>query len=111
MFRRFFFSKGSKDNMSLIIIAFPSAPVAETEWKQRDEELDTEIRKKTIGKNEIFCFFFKNLLLFHFEEILNRIPNKNNVDVNTVWQQVMTSLNDQPSIRDALPLGGGFLAK
>lgn len=48
--------------MSLIIIAFPSAPVAGTEWKQRDDELDTEIRKKTIGKNE--TFFFETFFFF-----------------------------------------------
>jgi hypothetical protein len=44
-------------------------------------------------------------------EIYNRNPNKANVDSNTIWQQVITSLNEQSSIREALPVGGGFISK
>ncbi|CAF2805081.1 unnamed protein product [Rotaria sp. Silwood2] len=84
--------KGSKDNMSLVIIAFKNAPTPTPEYKAKDEALDNEIRKKTI-------------------EIYNRNPNKTSLDASTVWQQVMTSLNEQSSIRDALPVGGGFIAK
>ncbi|CAF1117109.1 unnamed protein product [Rotaria sordida] len=84
--------KGSKDNMSLVIIAFKNAPIPSQEWKAKDEALDNEIRKKTI-------------------EICNRNPNKTSLDASTVWQQVMTSLNEQTSIREALPAGGGFIAK
>lgn len=41
--------------MSLIIIAFKTAPTPNPEWKARDEALDEQIRKKTIGKTkEIF---------------------------------------------------------
>ncbi|CAF4546639.1 unnamed protein product, partial [Rotaria sp. Silwood1] len=43
--------------------------------------------------------------------IYNRNPNKTSLDASTVWQQVMTSLNEQSSIREALPVGGGFIAK
>lgn len=45
--------QGSKDNMSLVIIAFPNAPMPTAEWKAKDEALDNEIRKKTIGKGRI----------------------------------------------------------
>lgn len=44
-------------------------------------------------------------------EIYNRNPNKTSLDANTVWQQVVTSLNEQSSIREALPVGGGFISK
>jgi hypothetical protein len=44
-------------------------------------------------------------------EIYNRNPNKTSLDANTVWQQVVTSLNDQLSIREAVPVGGGFISK
>ncbi|CAF2439625.1 unnamed protein product [Rotaria sp. Silwood2] len=84
--------KGSKDNMSLIIIAFKGAPIPSPEWKTKDETLNNEIRKKTL-------------------EIYNRNPNKTTLDSNTIWQQVVTSLNEQPSIREALPVGGGFISK
>jgi len=84
--------KGSKDNMSLIIVAFKSAPLPTVEWKNKDEMLDNEIRKKTT-------------------EIFNRIPNRTNADNNSIWQQVMSSLNDQATIRDILPSLGGILAK
>ncbi|CAF4122687.1 unnamed protein product [Rotaria socialis] len=84
--------KGSKDNMSLIIIAFKTAPVPTPEWKEKDETLNTEIKKKTI-------------------EIFNLNPNRTSLDANTIWQQVVTSLNEQSSIREALPIGGGFVSK
>ena len=35
--------------MSLIIVAFKSAPLPTVEWKNKDEMLDNEIRKKTTG--------------------------------------------------------------
>ncbi len=35
--------------MSLIIIAFKDAPKPSPEWKARDDALNNEIRKKTIG--------------------------------------------------------------
>ena len=38
--------------MSLIIIAFKNAPQPTPEWKARDEALDNEIRKKTIGQKK-----------------------------------------------------------
>ncbi|CAF1248248.1 unnamed protein product [Adineta steineri] len=84
--------KGSKDNMSLVIIAFKNAPTPTPEWKAKDETLNNEIRKKTA-------------------EICGRYPNKTSLDANTIWQQVVTSLNEQSSIRDALPAGGGFISK
>ncbi|CAF4674199.1 unnamed protein product, partial [Rotaria sp. Silwood1] len=84
--------KGSKDNMSLIIIALKNAPIPTPEWKAKDEALNNEIRKKTI-------------------EIYNRNPNKTTLDSNTIWQQVITSLNEQSSIREVLPIGGGFISK
>jgi protein phosphatase 1B len=54
--------KGSKDNMSLIIIAFKNAPLPNPEWKAKDEALDNEIRKKTIGKKN--RFIFENQFIF-----------------------------------------------
>ncbi|UJR22104.1 hypothetical protein I4U23_025169 [Adineta vaga] len=84
--------KGSKDNMSLIIIAFKNAPKPNPEFKAKDEALNHEIRKKTA-------------------EICGRYPNKAALDANTVWQQVVTSLNELSSVREALPVGGGFISK
>ena len=44
--------------MSLIIIAFKNAPTPSPECKAKDEALDNEIRKKTIGmKTEKKNFF------------------------------------------------------
>jgi len=40
--------------MSLIIIAFKNAPIPIPEWKAKDEALDNEIKKKTIGKKIFF---------------------------------------------------------
>lgn len=58
--------KGSKDNMSLIIIAFKTAPLPNPEWKAKDEALDNEIRKKTIGKNIFYLKKNNSLFLFFF---------------------------------------------
>jgi hypothetical protein len=95
--------------MSLIIIAFKTAPVPNPEWKAKDEALDNEIKKKTIGKN--FKKLFKKKYDLVFLEIYNRNPNKTAVDANTIWQQVVTSLNEQATIRESLPIGGGFISK
>ncbi|CAF1656866.1 unnamed protein product [Adineta ricciae] len=84
--------KGSKDNMSLIIIAFKNAPKPDPDCKAKDEALNHEIRKKTA-------------------EICGRYPNKASLDANTIWQQVVTSLNEQSSIHEALPTCGGFISK
>ncbi len=46
-----------------------------------------------------------------YVEIYNRNPNKTSLDANAVWQQVVTSLNEQASVREALPVGGGFISK
>jgi len=48
---------------------------------------------------------------FVFKEICNRNPNRTSLDANTVWQQVVTSLNEQSSIRESLPIAGGFISK
>jgi hypothetical protein len=50
-------------------------------------------------------------LFVFFLEIYNRNPNKTNLDANTVWQQVVTCLSEQSSIRESLPVGGGFISK
>ncbi len=101
--------------MSLIIIAFKTAPTPNPEWKAKDETLDNEIRKKTIGRNFLLLIFDgnkKNLFFFLiFIEFYNRNPNKTSLDANTIWQQVVTSLNEQSSIREILPIGGGFISK
>jgi len=39
--------------MSLVIIAFKNAPTPTPECKAKDEALDNEIRKKTIGRKII----------------------------------------------------------
>ncbi len=96
--------------MSLVIIAFKNAPTPSPESKAKDEALDNEIRKKTIGKKKNTIKHRCHSFLF-FLEIFNRYPNKTNLDANTIWQQVVTSLNDQLSVRESLPVGGGFISK
>jgi len=53
----------------------------------------------------------RNFFIFIFIEFYNRNPNKTSLDANTIWQQVVTSLNEQSSIREILPIGGGFISK
>jgi hypothetical protein len=48
--------------MSIIIIAFKTAPTPNPEWKAKDEALDSEIRKKTIGKKTVIFFFFQKIV-------------------------------------------------
>ena len=96
--------------MSIVIIAFKTAPVPNPEWKAKDEALDSEIRKKTIGKKMKQIFYIIKIS-FNFLEIYSRNPNKTTLDANTIWQQVVTSLNEQASIRESLPIGGGFISK
>ena len=106
--------QGSKDNMSLVIIAFKNAPVPNPELKAKDEALNNEIRKKTIGKIQKIdsqIFDYHDCFCFSSTEICNRTPNKASLDANIVWQQVVTSLNELPSIRETLPVGGGFISK
>ena len=98
--------------MSLVIVAFKNAPTPTPEWKAKDEALDKEIRNKTIGKKSLVVHSrSSSSSSIIFLEILNRHANKTNIDANAVWQQVVTSLNDQSSIREALPIGGGFISK
>jgi hypothetical protein len=44
--------------MSLVIIAFKNAPTPTPECKAKDEALDNEIRKKTIGRKIIIIDFY-----------------------------------------------------
>lgn len=97
--------------MSLIIIAFKNAPIPNAEWKAKDEALDNEIRKKTTGKTDKRNKYQHIECLLFVIEIYNRNSNKTNLDANAIWQQVVTSLNELPSIRDSLPIGGGFISK
>lgn len=52
----------------------------------------------------------KDEVLFSLE-IFHRVSNRTAADNNSIWQQVMSSLNDQPSIRDLFPTLGGLIAK
>ncbi len=56
--------------MSLIIIAFKTAPTPNPEWKAKDETLDNEIRKKTIGRNFLLLIFDENKKKFFFFSFL-----------------------------------------
>ena len=58
-------------------------------------------------RSEVFVARAVGLL----SEIYNRNPNKASVDANMIWQQVVTSLNEQSAIRELLPTGGGFISK
>lgn len=49
--------QGSRDNMSIIIIAFPGAPKPTEEAIEADKRLDKEIEKITRGcLNRLYCF-------------------------------------------------------
>ena len=97
--------------MSLIIIAFKTAPTPSPDRKAKDEALDEQIRKKTMGKIFRERTYGQMFLFWAFLEIYNRSPNKDNLDANTIWQQVVTSLSEQASIRESLPIAGGFISK
>ena len=49
--------QGSRDNMSIIIIAFPGAPKVDPEAVRKEEELNKLIKQKVTG--QLFSFFFK----------------------------------------------------
>lgn len=97
--------------MSIVIIAFKTAPTPSADFKARDEALDNEIRKKTMGTALNLPYTAATMSMLVLAELYNRIGNKAAVDPNTLWQQVVTSLNDQSHLREALPVGGGFIAK
>ena len=44
-----FFLQGSRDNMSIVIIAFPNAPKVSPEALQREKKLDETLEKKVHG--------------------------------------------------------------
>lgn len=69
-----------------------------------ERRLSVKIKFCTKKKNFIYLFVF-------VIEICNRNPNKTSLDANTVWLQVVSSLSDQSSIHEALPVGGGFISK
>ena len=43
------FLQGSRDNMSIIIIAFPAAPKVDPEAQRKDEELNKVLQQKVAG--------------------------------------------------------------
>ncbi|CAF0756633.1 unnamed protein product [Didymodactylos carnosus] len=81
--------KGSKDNMSVIIIAFKNAPTPNPEMQNKDHILDENIRQKTT-------------------ELYHKVQKQN---LDSLWQQVVTSLNETAANREALPASGGFISK
>ena len=45
--------KGSRDNMSIIIIAFPAAPAVDPAAVKQENELDALLEKKVTGVNVV----------------------------------------------------------
>jgi hypothetical protein len=43
--------QGSRDNMSIIIIAFPAAPKVDPEAQRKDEELNKLLQQKVAGQS------------------------------------------------------------
>lgn len=76
--------KGSRDNMSIIIIAFPAAPKIDSESKRKDEELDRLLGQKV-------------------EEIVKE--HQNDVEFPRVFQKLIEE--DIPN----LPTGGELYSK
>ncbi|XP_005095194.2 protein phosphatase 1B isoform X1 [Aplysia californica] len=77
--------KGSRDNMSIVLIAFEGAPTVVEESVRKDRELDDRIEAKV-------------------KEILEKEPQENH-DFGFVLQSVAEELHDQ------FPPGGGFHSK
>ena len=50
-----FFFQGSRDNMSIIIIAFPGAPKVDPDAVRKEDELNKLIKQKVTGN---FSFYF-----------------------------------------------------
>ena len=65
-----FFFQGSRDNMSIIIIAFPGAPKVDPDAVRKEDELNKLIKQKVTGN---FSYFF--LILFKFCYIVLYIYN------------------------------------
>ena len=66
--------KGSRDNMSIILIAFPAAPKVDSEAKQKDEKLDLLIQQKItemVQKNKSIAFLeiWESLSKEKFEDL------------------------------------------
>lgn len=76
--------KGSRDNMSIIIIAFPAAPKVDPEAQRKDEELNKLLKQKV-------------------EDIVKE--NDNDIEFSAVFQRLMEE--DFPD----LPSGGGIHSK
>ena len=48
--------QGSRDNMSIIIIAFPGAPKVDPEAVRKEEELNSLIKQKVTGSHFLFTW-------------------------------------------------------
>ena len=96
--------QGSRDNMSIIIIAFPGAPKVDPEAVRKEEELNKLIKQKVTG--QLFSIFFLNLLflkIFNFADIIKE--NGEDISFSAVFQKMVEEGFDD------LPPGGGIQSK
>lgn len=56
--------QGSRDNMSVVIIAFPNAPKVDEEAKQREAKLDSLIEEKVSGNHYLYIYSSYSLCNF-----------------------------------------------
>jgi hypothetical protein len=62
--------------------------------------------------NDCMLFFIAvHHFVFIIVEIYNRNATRTNLDTNSLWQQVVASLNEQISTRDLLTSGSDIFSK
>ena len=99
--------QGSRDNMSIIIIAFPSAPTVDPEAKRKDEELDSLLRQKVEG-DEVPTFISKHITCkliraLQFADLVKE--HDNDIEFQKIFQRLCDEeIND-------LPTGGELYSK
>ena len=96
--------QGSRDNMSIIIIAFPGAPKVDPEAVRKEDELNKLIKQKVTGQLMPLVrqtLNFKTVV--YFADIIKE--NDEDISFSAVFQQMVEEGFDD------LPPGGGIQSK